>query len=91
LQRRKNNTTRFVICQKILLDKISIPGIKTYEVYRKNGGYASVEKLCDSDEVVEQVKASGLRGRGGAGFPAGLKWSFIDKKSGKQDIWYVMR
>jgi NADH-quinone oxidoreductase subunit F len=37
----------------------------------------------DSDEVVEQVKASGLRGRGGAGFPAGLKWSFIDKKSGK--------
>ena len=35
------------------------------------------------DEVTEQVKASGLRGRGGAGFPVGLKWSFIDKKSGK--------
>jgi NADH-quinone oxidoreductase subunit F len=58
LQRRKSNTTRFVICQKILLDKISIPGIKTYEVYRKNGGYASVESYesNDSDEVVEQVK-----------------------------------
>jgi NADH-quinone oxidoreductase subunit F len=35
------------------------------------------------DEVVEEVKTSGLRGRGGAGFPAGMKWSFIDKKSGK--------
>ncbi|MFB0910410.1 MAG: NADH-quinone oxidoreductase subunit NuoF, partial [Flavobacterium sp.] len=54
--------------------------------YRQNGGYASVEKAMKAltpDEVVEQVKASGLRGRGGAGFPAGLKWSFIDKKSGK--------
>jgi NADH-quinone oxidoreductase subunit F len=72
--------------KKILLDKINIPGIKTYEVYRQNGGYASVEKAMKSmtpDEVVEQVKTSGLRGRGGAGFPAGLKWSFIDKKSGK--------
>ncbi len=35
------------------------------------------------DEVTEEVKTSGLRGRGGAGFPTGLKWSFIDKKSGK--------
>src|SRR3954470_15457927 len=72
--------------QKILLDKINIPGIKTYEVYRQNGGYASVEKALKSmtpDEVVEEVKTSGLRGRGGAGFPAGMKWSFIDKKSGK--------
>src|SRR6478752_3158149 len=72
--------------QKILLDKINIPGIKTYDVYRQNGGYASVEKALKTltpDEVVEEVKTSGLRGRGGAGFPAGMKWSFIDKKSGK--------
>ncbi|WP_029271564.1 NADH-quinone oxidoreductase subunit NuoF [Flavobacterium sp. KJJ] len=72
--------------QKILLDKINVPGIKTYEVYRQNGGYASVEKALKTltpDEVVEEVKKSGLRGRGGAGFPAGMKWSFIDKKSGK--------
>jgi NADH-quinone oxidoreductase subunit F len=72
--------------QKILLDKINVPGIKTYEVYRKEGGYASVEKALKKltpDEVVEEVKTSGLRGRGGAGFPAGMKWSFIDKKSGK--------
>ena len=72
--------------QKILLDKINVPGIKSYEVYRREGGYASVEKAIKTltpDEVVEEVKTSGLRGRGGAGFPAGMKWSFIDKKSGK--------
>ena len=58
--------------RKILLDKINVPGIKTYEVYRANGGYASVEKALKSmtpDEVTEEVKTSGLRGRGGAGFP----------------------
>jgi NADH-quinone oxidoreductase subunit F len=71
--------------RKILLDKINIPGIKTYEVYRENGGYKSVEKALtmQPDDITEEVKASGLRGRGGAGFPVGMKWSFIDKKSGK--------
>ena len=71
--------------RKILLDKINIPGIKTYEVYRENGGYKSVEKALSMqpDDITEEVKASGLRGRGGAGFPVGMKWSFIDKKSGK--------
>ena len=72
--------------KKFLLDKIDIPGINTLEVYRKNGGYASVEKALKSmtpDEVTDEVKKSGLRGRGGAGFPTGMKWSFIDKKSNK--------
>ncbi|MBQ0117196.1 MAG: NADH-quinone oxidoreductase subunit NuoF [Flavobacterium sp.] len=72
--------------QKILLDKIHIPGIKTYDVYRQNGGYAAVEKALKHmtpDEITEEVKTSGLKGRGGAGFPMGMKWSFIDKKSGK--------
>lgn len=72
--------------KKILLDKINVPGIKTYDVYRQQGGYASVEKALKTltpDEVTEEVKTSGIRGRGGAGFPAGMKWSFIDKKSGK--------
>ena len=47
--------------RKILLDKINVPGIKTYEVYRKEGGYASVEKALKKmtpDEVVEEVKKS---------------------------------
>ena len=72
--------------KKLLLANINIPGIRTYEVYRKQGGYAAVEKALKSmspDQVTEEVKTSGLRGRGGAGFPSGLKWSFIDKKSEK--------
>lgn len=71
--------------RKILLDKIGIEGIRNYDVYRKNGGYDAVEKAfkMTPDEIVEEVKKSGLRGRGGAGFPMGMKWSFIDKKSGK--------
>lgn len=71
---------------KILTQHIDVPGIETFEVYRKNGGYASVEKAVKTmspDEVTEEVKKSGLRGRGGAGFPTGMKWSFIDKKSDK--------
>lgn len=72
------------MARKILLEKIDIPGIKSYDVYRQNGGYAAVEKALkmNPDDITEEVKASGLRGRGGAGFPVGLKWSFIDKKSG---------
>ena len=71
--------------KKILLDKINVPGIKSYEVYRREGGYASVEKALKMtpEAIIEEVKTSGLRGRGGAGFPVGMKWSFIDKKSGK--------
>lgn len=69
---------------KILLDKLHIPGIETFDVYRRNGGYTAVEKMLKTmspDQVVEEVKASGLRGRGGAGFPTGMKWSFIDKST----------
>jgi NADH-quinone oxidoreductase subunit F len=70
--------------KKILLEHIDTDGIGTLEVWRSKGGYRSVEKALKSmspDEVVAEVKASGLKGRGGAGFPTGMKWSFIDKKS----------
>src|SRR5882672_2291062 len=72
--------------KKLLLEHINEPGIQSFEVYRKKGGYSSVEKALKTlkpDDVTEEVKKSGLRGRGGAGFPAGMKWSFIDKKSDK--------
>lgn len=72
--------------RKILLEHLNEPGIETLDVYRKMGGYASVEKALKTmtpDEVTEEVKKSGLRGRGGAGFPTGMKWSFLDKKSNK--------
>lgn len=71
--------------RKLLLDKIHIPGIQSYEVYRKNGGYTAVEKALKNyspEQIVEEVKKSGLRGRGGAGFPTGMKWSFLAKPPG---------
>ena len=71
--------------KQVLLEHINVPGIETFDVYRKHGGYAAVEKALKMtpDQVTEEVKESGLRGRGGAGFPAGLKWSFMDRKSDK--------
>ncbi len=72
--------------QKILLEHIGKPGIEGIEKYVAEGGYASVHKALKEmtpDQVVEEVKVSGLRGRGGAGFPTGMKWSFLDKKSEK--------
>ncbi|MCX6287743.1 MAG: NADH-quinone oxidoreductase subunit NuoF [Bacteroidetes bacterium] len=70
----------------ILLDKVNIPGIRAFEVYREHGGYKPVDKgLLEMTpaQVQQEVIKSGLRGRGGAGFPTGLKWSFLDRKSGK--------
>ena len=71
--------------RKILLENIEVPGIDTFEVYRAHKGFSSVEKALRNlspEDVLEEVKKSGLRGRGGAGFPTGLKWSFLDRKSG---------
>ncbi len=71
--------------KKILLEHVNVPGINTLEVYRQNGGYASVEKSLKTmapEVIVEEVKKSGLRGRGGAGFPTGMKWSFLAKPEG---------
>ncbi|MFZ9694833.1 MAG: complex I 51 kDa subunit family protein, partial [Chitinophagaceae bacterium] len=71
--------------RKLLLEKAHVENIRSYEVYRKEGGYRSVEKALKSmspDQVTEEVKKSGLRGRGGAGFPTGMKWSFLAKPEG---------
>ncbi len=70
---------------QLLLKHIQKEHIRTYETYRKNEGYTALEKVLKGmspDQVVEEVKKSGLRGRGGAGFPTGMKWSFIAKPEG---------
>src|ERR1700744_117712 len=70
--------------RKLLLDKAHIEGIRYFDTYRKHGGYAAVEKAfrMAPNDIVEEVKKSGLRGRGGAGFPTGMKWSFLAKPEG---------
>jgi NADH-quinone oxidoreductase subunit F len=74
------------MAKKILLENIDVPDLAKYEVYRKLGGYLAVEKALKTltpDEITEQVKKSGLRGRGGAGFSTGMKWSFLDRSTDK--------
>ena len=57
-------------------------GARTYDGWVERGGYAALQKVLgmSRDDVINIVKASGLRGRGGAGFPTGLKWSFMPKE-----------
>jgi NADH-quinone oxidoreductase subunit F len=71
--------------RRLLLEHDQVEGIETFDVYRKHGGYRSVEKALKSmspEQIVEEVQKSGLRGRGGAGFPTGMKWSFLAKPEG---------
>ncbi len=68
----------------ILLRHRDIPDIHKLNVYKENGGFKAFKKAVTKmkpNEVTNTVKASGLRGRGGAGFPTGVKWSFIDNKN----------
>jgi NADH-quinone oxidoreductase subunit F len=69
----------------VLTKNFETPDSHTIETYRKSGGYAALTKArtMTPDQVTEEVKNSGLRGRGGAGFPSGMKWSFIPKNTGK--------
>ncbi len=72
--------------KKLLLQHVHIEGIERLDVYEKHGGYQALRhalKELSPDLVTEEVKKSGLRGRGGAGFPTGMKWSFLDRKSNK--------
>ena len=68
--------------EKIILRNQDIPDIADMDVYERNGGYSALKKAVKEmtpEQVTDAVKASGLKGRGGAGFPTGLKWSFLPK------------
>ena len=68
--------------EPVLLRRILKKASPSLDAYRADGGYRALQKAVNEmkpDQVVDVVKASGLRGRGGAGFPCGLKWTFLPK------------
>jgi NADH-quinone oxidoreductase subunit F len=70
--------------EPLLTTYVREPNSFTLDFYvRRGGGYGALKKALamTPDAVIDAVKTSGLRGRGGAGFPTGLKWQFVDKKS----------
>jgi len=66
----------------LLMRNMNVPNSHTLGVYVQRGGYQALKKAVgtmSSEDVTKEVMRSGLRGRGGAGFPTGMKWSFVPK------------
>src|SRR5919199_4349028 len=73
-------------CEPLQLRRVHLENSRSLDVYRRNGGYEALKKVFDGmspDDVINEMKKSALRGRGGAGFPTGMKWSFVPKDSPK--------
>jgi NADH-quinone oxidoreductase subunit F len=70
----------------VISRRFGIPDSRSIDVYLQNEGYQALEKALKQmtpEQIIDEVKKSNLRGRGGAGFPAGMKWSFVPKDTGK--------
>ncbi|HZG51984.1 MAG TPA: NADH-quinone oxidoreductase subunit NuoF [Pyrinomonadaceae bacterium] len=73
-------------CEPLQLARVGLERSETLETYRRHGGYDALGKVVGGmspDDVIGELKKSALRGRGGAGFPTGMKWSFVPKDSPK--------
>ena len=71
---------------KILTGSWDNPESHLLRTYEADGGYSALKKVLSDmtpEQVIDEVKASGVRGRGGAGFPAGMKWGFVPQGTGK--------
>ena len=80
MTQRTKDSARF---EKVLLAHVDHPDSRSLDHYRSHGGYETARRVLSElkpDEVIEEVKASDLRGRGGAGFPCGMKWGFVPKQ-----------
>ena len=80
--------------EKIISKFFEIDNSHTIDVYEEHGGYQMIRKVLKKwtpEEIVQEVINSNLRGLGGAGFPAGRKWSFIPKDNPKPNIWLLMQ
>src|SRR5208283_725556 len=70
---------------KVISKRFNVPNSASIDVFLAHEGYAALKKALamKPEEVINEVKNSGLRGRGGAGFNTGMKWSFVPKQSAK--------
>jgi NADH-quinone oxidoreductase, F subunit len=70
---------------RVLTRRFGLPNSASIDTYLATDGYKALEKAFDMtpDEIIEEVKISNLRGRGGAGFPTGMKWGFVPRNSPK--------
>ncbi|RME83414.1 MAG: NADH-quinone oxidoreductase subunit F, partial [Zetaproteobacteria bacterium] len=73
--------------RSITLARTHVPNMRRLDVARAHGAYRVAERVLKEkmppSAIIDEVKTSGIRGRGGAGFPTGLKWSFVPRNSGK--------
>ncbi|MBV9759440.1 MAG: NADH-quinone oxidoreductase subunit NuoF [Acidobacteriaceae bacterium] len=70
---------------RIVSQRFDLPNPTSIDTYLANDGYVAVKKAFEMtpEQIIEELKTSALRGRGGAGFPAGMKWSFVPRNTGK--------
>lgn len=71
--------------EKVLTKQFNLKNLYSIDIYLQQGGYKAVQKALQMkpEEILEEVKKANLRGRGGAGFPAGVKWGFVPKEVDK--------